>query len=123
MFTSVGAVDMGWLIIRQQIHADAFVCCFKKSLPQLKVVKDEFGNYYLSFEAIGGLELKKTAEEMSGSWEDVANVVETAYDGFEFGGGGFYLVDQFGDQVNPGDVFGVGDADDETAGVVEKLED
>ena len=87
---------MGWLTVRQKIHADAFVCCFKKSLPQLEVVKDEFGNSYLSFEASGGLKLTKTAEEMSGSWEDVANMVETAYDGFEFGRGGFSLVDKFG---------------------------
>ena len=58
-----------------------------------------------------------------GSWEDAANVVETAYDGFEFRRGGFSSVDQFGDRVNPGDVFGFGDADDETAGVVEPPED
>ena len=96
---------MGWFMVRQQIHADAFVCCFKKSLPQLEVVNDEFGNSYLLFEASGRLELTKTAEEMSGSWEDVANVVETSYDGFKFGRGGFSSVDQFGDRVNPGDVF------------------
>ena len=51
----------------------------------------------MSFEASGGLKLTKTAEEMSGSWEDVANMVETAYDGFEFGRGGFSSVDKFGD--------------------------
>ena len=69
------------------------------------------------------MELTKTAEEMSGSWEDVANVVGTAYDDFEFGRGGLSSVDQFGYQINPGDVFGVGEADDETEGVIEPLED
>ena len=49
---------------------------------------------------------------MSGCGEDISDVVEATDDGFELGSGGFSLSNQIVDGVNPGECFGVGEANE-----------
>ena len=64
MPAGIGAVDVGRLTICQYVHADAFVLCVEKCLPQIKVSEDQFWYVDLAFEASGRLEFTEAAEKI-----------------------------------------------------------
>ena len=84
----------------------------EECLPHLEVFEDHFWDVDLAFEASGGLEFTEAAEKMSGCGEDISDVVEATDDDFELGRRGFSSSNQIGDGVNPGECFGVGEANE-----------
>ena len=82
----------------------------EECLPQLEVFEDQFWDVDLVFEASDGLDFTEAADKMPGCGEDISDVVEANDDGFELGSGGFSSSDNIGDGVNPGECFGVGEA-------------
>ena len=81
-------------------------------LPQIEVFEDHFSDVDFAFEASGKLELMEAAEKILGCGEDISDMVETTDDGFELRSSGFSLRNQIGDGVDPGECFGVGEANE-----------
>ena len=84
----------------------------EKGLPQLEVFDEQFWDVYLAFEASGRLEFTEAAEKMSSCGEDISDVVEATDNGFDIGTGGFLLSNKIVDGVNPGECFGVREANE-----------
>ena len=84
----------------------------EECLPHLEVFEDQFWDVDLAFEASGGMEFTEAADKMSGCGEDISDVVEATDDGFDIGSGGLSSSDQIDDGFDPGECFGVGEANE-----------